>query len=178
MSRCVALLGSINVGGNRLTMAELTTALEDEGFENVSTVVASGNVLFSHARSGDAGLGRVIEAIVKARFGITSFAAVRSRDEIARAISGNPFASDGEPRYVHTLFLEEPLTTDAVEAFAAGLDGPERIATDGHALFIDYAAGVGRSCIDPAMKKAKLIRGRATARNLRSLGRILERLDS
>ena len=48
MARYVALFGSINVGGNRLTMADLRAAFEAEGFRNVETVVASGNVLFDH----------------------------------------------------------------------------------------------------------------------------------
>ena len=177
MPRYVALLGSINVGGNRLKMADLKAALESEGFANVETVVASGNVLFEHARAGDAALAKDIEAIVKKRFGIASFAAVRSRDEIERAIKDNPFGRDGEPKYVHTLFLEERLASAEVEKFAAGFDGSERIAAGGRELFIDYAAGVARSQIDPALKKAKLIKGRATARNIRSLGRILEKLD-
>ena len=46
--RYVALLGSINGGGNRLKMADLRESLEREEFEDVETVVASGNVLFSH----------------------------------------------------------------------------------------------------------------------------------
>ena len=48
MARYVALFGSINVGGNRLTMADLRAAFEAEGFSDVETVVASGNVIFSH----------------------------------------------------------------------------------------------------------------------------------
>ena len=178
MPRYVALLGSINVGGNRLKMADLKAALEAEGFENVATVVASGNVLFEHKRAGDAALAKEIEAIVRDRFGIASFAAVRSRDEVEKAITGNPFAMNGEAKYVHTLFLEEPLGKQAVDAFTKDFDGPEWIAAGGRELFIDYAAGVARSQMDPALKKAKLIKGRATARNIRSLGRILEKLDS
>ena len=178
MPRYVALLGSINVGGNRLKMAELKAAFEAQGFEKVETVVASGNVLFEHKRAGDSAFAKEIEGILKDRFGIASFAAVRSRDEIEQALVGNPFAKDGEAKYVHALFLEEPLAHEAVEAFAAGFDGPERIAGGGRELFIDYATGVARSQIDPALKKAKLIKGRATARNIRSLGRILEKLDS
>ena len=46
MTRYVAFFGSINVGGNRLTMADLRAAFEAEDFANVATVVASGNVLF------------------------------------------------------------------------------------------------------------------------------------
>ena len=56
MTQYVALLGSINVGGNRLKMEELRAALEDAGFANVQTVVASGNVLFEHDKEPDARL--------------------------------------------------------------------------------------------------------------------------
>ena len=56
MARHVALLGSINVGGNRLKMADLVVAMEKRGFANVATVVASGNVLFDHERAPDAAL--------------------------------------------------------------------------------------------------------------------------
>jgi uncharacterized protein (DUF1697 family) len=80
MTRYVALLGSINVGGNRLKMAELREALEREDFADVETVVASGNVLFSHDERPSAGLGEKISYIVKDRFGIDTFAVVRSRD--------------------------------------------------------------------------------------------------
>ena len=64
MTRYVALLGSINVGGNRLSMADLREAMEREDFENVETVVASGNVLFDHERAGDAKLEDEIAGVV------------------------------------------------------------------------------------------------------------------
>lgn len=177
MSRHVALLGSVNVGGNGLKMAALKAALEEEGFVRVATVVASGNVQFEHARAGDAGLAAEIEAILRKRFGFASFAAVRTRAEITRAIAGNPFAADGEAKYVHTLFLEHPVDPAAVANFAAGFDGPERIAGGGREVHIDYASGVARSQVDPALRRAKLFAGRATARNIRSLARILENMD-
>lgn len=178
MARYVALLGSINVGGNRLKMVDLVAALESEGFENLATVVASGNVLFARKRSGDAALAGEIEAIVKDRFGIASFAAVRSRKELAASIADNPFVADGEERFVHTIFCEQPLDQAAFAAFAKGYDGPERIAPGEREFYVDYVEGVGRSKLDPAMRKAKPIKGRATARNIRSLRRILEKMDA
>src|SRR5687768_17268398 len=125
MTRYVALLGSINVGGNRLLMSELREALEREDFADVETVVASGNVLFSHDERPSEGLAEKIAYIVRERFGINSFAAVRSRDELAAAIADNPFRADGEAKYVHTIFLDEPLDRAAFEAFAKGYAGPE-----------------------------------------------------
>ena len=55
MARYVALFGSINVGGNRLTMADLRAAFAAEGFADVETVVASGNLIFSRAADARAG---------------------------------------------------------------------------------------------------------------------------
>jgi uncharacterized protein (DUF1697 family) len=178
MTRYVALLGSINVGGNRLKMDELKAALEDEGFANVATVVASGNVLFDHDEAADAKLEQRIGQVVKDRFGIDSFAAVRSRDELAAAIESNPFARDGEEKFVHTIFLQEPLDREAFEAFAKGYEGPERLAAGEREFFVDFREGVARSMLDPAMKKAKVVKSRATARNIRSLRRMLEKMDS
>jgi uncharacterized protein (DUF1697 family) len=177
--RYVALLGSINVGGNRLKMAELKAALEDEGFENVATVVASGNVLFEHARAADTELEAEIARIVKDRFDIDSFAAVRSRDELAAAIADNPFRDDGEAKFVHTVFLDRPLDRAAFEAFASSYGGHERLAPGEREFFVDFVDGVADSKLDPAMKKAKVLAGRrATARNVRSLQRILDKMDA
>lgn len=115
---------------------------------------------------------------MKRAFGFDSFVAVRSRSELASAIEGNPFADDGEERFVHTVFLERPLDRDGFDAFAGRYEGPERLAADDRAMYIDYAEGVGRSKLDPAMRKARIIGGRATARNIRSLRRILETMDT
>jgi uncharacterized protein (DUF1697 family) len=176
MTRYVALLGSINVGGNRLLMADLRDALERVVFEHVETVVASGNVLFSHDERPSEGLSDKIAHIVRERFGIDTFAAVRSKAELRSAIEDNPFAKDGAHNHVHTIFLAEPLDRAAFEAFARAYDGPERLAAGVHEFYVDFVEGVARSKLDPAMRKAKLIKGRATARNLRSLQRMLDKM--
>jgi uncharacterized protein (DUF1697 family) len=175
MTRYVALLGSINVGGNRLKMDELKAALEAEGFANVATVVASGNVLFDHDEAADAGLEAQIAAIVKDRFGIDTFAAVRNRDELKASIDGNPFRGENEDKFVHTMFLQAPLDRTAFEQFAGAYEGPERLAPGHREFFVDFGNGVADSKLGPAMKKLKL---RSTARNVRSLQRMLDKMDN
>ena len=142
MTRYVALLGSINVGGNRLKMAELREALEREDFEAVETVVASGNVLFSHDQRPSDGLAEKIAHVVRDRFGIDTFAAVRSRDELAAAIADNPFAGENEDKFVHTLFLTEPLDQQTFDDFAKAYEGPERLAAGTREVFVDFREGV------------------------------------
>ncbi len=178
MPRYVAFLGSINVGGNRLTMAELRAALEGEGFVNVETVVASGNVLFDHDERPTSGLEEKLEFLLRHRFDMRSIAAVRSRDEVAAAIGENPFAADGEANLVHTMFLENDADPAQFRVLVADHDGrgPEKLALGDRALYIDYIGGVAGSRLTVPFIERRLDR-RGTARNLRSLGRILAKLD-
>lgn len=177
MARYLALLGSINVGGNRLKMADLREALEREEFEDVETVVASGNILFSYDERPSDGLAEKFAYVVRDRFDIDTFAAVRSKAELKAAIDGNPFAGDSEDKFVHTVFLDRPLDRQAFERFAEGYEGPEQIAPGEREFFVDFRDGVARSTLGPAMTKAKVFDFRSTARNLRSLRRMLDKMD-
>src|SRR3546814_2980866 len=107
MARYVALFGSINVGGNRLKMVGLRSAFEAEGFSDVETVVASGNVLFDHDARPTRGLEEKLAMMVGDRFGMTSAVVVRDRGELASAIADNPFAGTNEERFVYTMFLTD-----------------------------------------------------------------------
>ena len=176
MPRYLALLGSINVGNNRLTMAELRSAFEAEGFANVETVVASGNVLFDHPERPEAGLEEKLSLMMEERFGFRSVALVRSRDALAAAIADNPFAHDGEEKFVHTHFLDGPIDDAAFARLSANRTGPERIAIGDRALYIDYCAGVGESKLVGTFIERRTGR-KGTARNLRSLKRILAKID-
>ena len=173
MARYVALLGSVNVGGNRLKMADLVAALEGEGFSNVATVVASGNVLFDHARAGDAELAEEIAGIVKAGFGFDSLVAVRTKAEVLSAVEDNPFHCDGQDKFVHTIFLDGQPAPDRFDALLAEHrdKGGERLALGPRALYLDYVHGVGVSSLTGAFLQRRLgVRG--TARNMTSLKRI------
>lgn len=178
MPRYVAFLGSINVGGNQLKMAELREALEAHGFADVGTVVASGNVLFDHDKAADSRLEAEIAKVIADRFGIETFAAVRSKDELAAAIAENPFAGKGEEKFVHTLFLEkQPGNADfaKLEKDHEGR-GNERMAAGTKALHLDYVDGVARSKLTGDFI-ARRLGCRGTARNLRSMKRILDKMD-
>ena len=178
MARHVALLGSINVGGNRLKMADLIAAMEKRGFANVATVVASGNVLFDHERAPDADLQDEIAEIVKDDFGIASCAAVRTRAELETALEENPFAGEGEDKFVHVHFLTGQPTAAQFDTLIADHEGrgPERLAPGKRALHIDFVSGVGNSKLTGAFIERRL-GCRGTARNVRSLKRIIDKLS-
>ena len=176
MPRYLALFGSINVGRNRLTMADLRAALESEEFLNVETVVASGNVLFDHPERPDEGLEEKLGLMMHDRFGFDSLALVRSRAGLAAAIAENPFAADGQEQFVHTLFLDGPVDPAGFARLVAERTGPERLAMGDRALHIDYCAGVGESKLVGVFIERRL-GAKGTARNLRSMRRILAKMD-
>lgn len=177
MPRYIAFFGSLNVGGNRLTMADLRYAFEREGFAQVETVVASGNVLFDFDERPTDGLEDLFAHMMAERFDIASYVAVRSAGELASLVRANPFAEDGDEGKVHALLLSGEPETEALARLVADHAGrgPERIAAGPRALYIDYVEGVGQSRLTNAFIERRLgLRG--TARNIRSLKRILAKM--
>jgi uncharacterized protein (DUF1697 family) len=176
--RYVALLGSINVGGNRLKMAELKAALEDEGFENIATVVASGNVLFEHAKAADAKLETQLAEVVKDGFGIDTFACVRSKAELEAAIAESPFSGGEEEQYVHVFFLTCQPDKAAFAKLAADHEGRgrEKLAPGTRALHIHFVDGAGNSKLTSDFI-ARRLGCKGTARNVRSIRRMIDAME-
>lgn len=176
--RYVALLGAINVGGNQVKMAELRAALEDAGFASVATVIASGNVLFDHAKAADANLEAQIAKIVKDRFAIDTFACVRSKAELEAAVAESPFAGEGEDQFVHVFFLTCQPDTAAFAKLAADHEGRgrEKLAPGARALHIHYVDGAGKSKLSGDFI-ARRLGCKGTARNVRSIRRIIDSMD-
>ncbi|MCT2559543.1 DUF1697 domain-containing protein [Tsuneonella sp. YG55] len=178
MPRCAAFLGSINVGGNRLAMADLRAALVGAGFAGVETVAASGNVLLDLDDADRAGAAGEIARVVKAEFGIDSLVVVRNRASVWSAIEDNPFHGDGQDRFVHSIFLDRLPPAERFEALLAEhrSRGGERLALGPGVLYLDYVHGVGVSSLTGAFLQRRLgVRG--TARNMTSLKRILAKMD-
>ena len=178
MARYVALFGSINVAGNRLSMADLRWAFEREGLSGIETVVASGNLLFDHDERPLDGLEDLFAHVMLDRFDIDSFVAIRDRAALAEAIEGNPFVAGGDEAKVHTLFLERQADPEAFARLAAdhAQRGPEALAIGNRCLYIDFVDGVGGSRLSNAFIERRL-GCRGTARNHRSLSRILGKMS-
>ena len=146
MPRFVALLRGINVGGNKLvSMAKLKTLFEAQGFEDVKTLLQSGNVVFSARSSSN--LEKVLEEAFTADFGFSSDFVVRSATEFAKVVASNPFPFEAkdDPGRLLVMFLKEPVSSSAMSAFLKKHSGPETVKAKGEELYIYYPDGVGRS---------------------------------
>lgn len=91
MSRSIALLRGINVGGNKkVPMADLKKALEKSGYKNVKTLLASGNVLLDAAKKGEA-LRKDLETLLEKTFKFTVPVIVRDTNQIEALAKADPF---------------------------------------------------------------------------------------
>ncbi|GAA4035581.1 DUF1697 domain-containing protein [Parerythrobacter jejuensis] len=180
MARLLALLGSINIGGNRIKMVDLNAALSDAGFCDVATVAASGNVILSDDRD-PAMLEIQLESVVEQAFGFKSCAMVRTEKEVRAAIETNPFhgtgPEHGSDKMVHSIFLSQQPKQEAVDALIEEhrSKGSERLALGDRVLFLDYVYGVGISDLSNKLLERRL-GCKGTARNMNSLKNILSKM--
>jgi uncharacterized protein (DUF1697 family) len=87
----VALLRGINVGGKSIVrMDDLKECIEELGYDEVSTFIASGNVLFETAERNAAKLESAIERALEKRFRLPITVVVRSRAEVGRIVKAIP----------------------------------------------------------------------------------------
>jgi len=116
MSRYVALLRGINVGGkNLIKMPALKACFEANGFEDVATYIQSGNVLFSSIGTKAPELTERIEAMLAETFGYEATVVVRSRTQMRAVVGRAPkgFGAEAATYRYDVIFLKEPLTAKA-----------------------------------------------------------------
>ena len=112
MSRYVALLRGINVGGrNKVAMGDLRDAFEAHGFDAVRTYIQSGNVVFDSASPAKS-LEDEIEKLLEKRFGVALVVVVRSQRQFSAVVDTAPkdFGLDPDEYHSDVLFLKAPLT--------------------------------------------------------------------
>jgi uncharacterized protein (DUF1697 family) len=89
--RRVALLRGINVGGKSLIrMNDLRACVEEAGHRDVSTYIASGNVLFDSRERNVPKLEAQLEAAIQQRFGLRLRVVVRDARELERLVDELP----------------------------------------------------------------------------------------
>ena len=106
MTQYVAFPRGINAG-HPMKMSDLRAVFESLGYEDVRTVLASGNVLFETKRTAEATLRREIEKALSAAFGARIAVVVRTSAELERLVAAKPFgkvALGGTTR-AHVTFL-------------------------------------------------------------------------
>ncbi|PTR32107.1 uncharacterized protein (DUF1697 family) [Rhodococcus sp. OK519] len=175
MTRYVALLRGINVGGINIKMADLRQVFVDLGFDEVKTVLASGNVLFSSDSTDTASLKATVEASLRSVFGYEAWVFVLETATLAGIVESYPFDPEREGWHPYVMFTAEPSVLDGLLTVQEALDpAVERIAGGDGVLYWEVERGMtlkssfGRNTGKPKLKAV------TTTRNLRTLVKLLK----
>lgn len=123
MNIYVVLLRGINVGGkNKVPMAELKKCLEKVGFENVTTYIASGNVILKSDKSAEK-VKDLIEDALPTTFKLDSElikVLVLTKSQLQSVIDNKPKGFGEFPEKYHSdaIFLMDISSNDAMKVFS------------------------------------------------------------
>jgi uncharacterized protein (DUF1697 family) len=168
----IALLRGVGGGIRPLSMKELVKALEGIGLKDVRTYIQSGNVVFTSSKQ-PARLASDIEACIEKKFGFHSKTFVLSVHDLQRAAKDNPFPqADAVPTSLHLFFLAEPAKAAKLDEMNELKVKSEQFVLKNKVFYFYAPEGFGTSKL--AAKAGKLLGVDTTARNWRTVGKLLE----
>ncbi len=165
-------LRGINVGGHkRISMADLRGLLSDRGYADVKTYLQSGNAVVTSDRS-PAEAEADISAAIASALGHEVAVVVRTADQLAKVVRDDPFADvRTDHRFHQAVFLGGKPDAKAIAALRDTDFSPEQLVVAPGVLHAWCPDGVNDS---PLIKALTKVRTTATARNWRTVEKLLE----
>jgi uncharacterized protein (DUF1697 family) len=174
MSRYVAFLGGINVGGHRVTMDRLRAEFEALGFTAVSTFIASGNVVYE-TKTRSSALESLIEARLAAALGYLVPSFVRRAPSVVEIAARAPFGPRAE-RDTHLVgILRAAPTPSARKATEALSNDRDTLVVVGAELHWRIHGKSMDSTLKPKVL-ASALQQPSTVRNVTSLAKLAAKL--
>jgi len=111
MSSFIAFLRAVNIGNRQVKMAGLRTELEANGFTDVATYIASGNLRVTTTLRSAAKVEKELERVMEAWLGFDVPTMVRTPQQLTKAFAvGVDLTSPvpGSPRHYVSFLKDEP----------------------------------------------------------------------
>ena len=174
MTRYVAMLRGVNVGGRRVKMDALKEVFVAAGHEDVVTYVQSGNVVFNATRSSEAKLVSSLQQAIADDLSLPVPVLVRTAAQLAAIMERNPFLGQADPAHLHVTFLDRVPAKPKVAALPGdGRLGADELRLVGREVYLHCPNGYGTTKLTNTFFEKKLA-VTATTRNWRSVGKLLE----
>jgi uncharacterized protein (DUF1697 family) len=174
MTRYVAFLRGVNVGGVNIKMTDVAAAFDRAGFANVRTVLASGNVLLESGEKVSA-VRTAAESALREAFGYDAWVLAYDIGAVAAVVAAYPFPRAVEGHHSYVTFVTDAAVLDELAGLADDARPDEKIARgDGVIYWQVPKTGTLDTTIGKTMGK-KRYKSSTTTRNLRTLDKVLAR---
>ena len=173
MARYVAFLRAINVGGRYVKMDTLKRHFDEMGFADVSTFIASGNVIFETRARDAAALERKIEAGLKKGLGYEVATFLRTPTELAAVAAHDPFPESRDAE-TYVAFLRDAPSEAAREKLLSYRSETDDFAVHGREVYWLPNVRLNESkfsggTLEKALKMPATMRNMTTVRRLAAL---------
>jgi uncharacterized protein (DUF1697 family) len=171
--RYVALLRGINVGPHkRMAMADLRALLAGLGYDEVQTLLQSGNAVFA-AEGSPEQVTRELKDKIATELGIEVEIVVRTRDELASVVKRDPLGDvAGDPKRYQVSFLSAEPKPEVSRELAALDFAPEQCVFSGREIYAWHPDGIHSSKLAKQLSDRRL-GVTATARNWNTVVKLL-----
>ena len=171
MARWIALLRGVNVNGITIRNADLQALFRDLGYDDVRTVLASGNVVFT-AEDDAAAVKDAIERGLRDRFGYDAWIVLVPHDGLAALLDAFPFPSAAD-RHDYVVFGSDPAALDDLLADLEPDDSVERVARGDGVVYWSCPKGSSTDTVFAKRAGAARFKRTTTTRNANTLRKLL-----
>jgi uncharacterized protein (DUF1697 family) len=174
----IALLRGIGPGNPNMRNDKLRSAFEALGYENVRSVISSGNIIFETFEADSTKLEADIEAGLLSQLGIHSPAIVRTKEAMQKFLARRPFGDrmHGNDSYLMVTFLKDKAALFDASLLASD-KGVEVIDFDKDIQAICYIIDIHSSKVTNAMNRLERFYNKATTgRTWKTIERIVAKL--
>jgi|1186.fasta_scaffold393556_2 uncharacterized protein (DUF1697 family) len=154
-------------------MGELRDMLEEAGYEDVRTLLQSGNVVVETTKGTDA-VARDVEQRIAQRFGMDVDVVARTPSELEDVVGGAPLAGRAtDPKRHFVVFLSKTPSAAALETLEREDFSPDEFAARGREVFAWCPEGMRNSRLMRELGGSKLAPV-TTTRNFATVTKLLE----
>jgi uncharacterized protein (DUF1697 family) len=134
----IALLRGVNVGrAKRIAMADLRKLIADLGFDDVQSLLNSGNVVFTGPARPAPEIASAIEEALVMKLGVGARVTVLDSAELDEIVAGNPLLELAvEPSRLVVFILTRPRDRALIEPLAERHWGREALALGQRAVYV------------------------------------------
>ncbi|MFI5196540.1 MAG: DUF1697 domain-containing protein [Chitinophagales bacterium] len=115
MTKYIAFLRAINVGGRVVKMDDLKKHFAMPGFKNIVTYIQSGNVVFDHSETDKDALIKKVESKLLKSLGYEVKTFLKTPAELEAVVKKNPFKKYPEDMGLHVSFMSGRPDAEAVK---------------------------------------------------------------
>ena len=174
----IALLRGINISGkNKISMSELKKLLEENNYQNVSTYLNSGNIIFESSIDNKETIMNNIHTLIKTKFLLDIPVYITTDKELEDILNNSPkwWGSNNKEIYDNLIFIIPPTKYEEIyNTIGSPKEGLEQIEEYNNCIFWSFDLNNYRKSNWWVKTASTDIKDKITIRTANTMRKILE----